>query len=419
MSGDRRLDEFRLGYDECLTLLRERLEEPAPGRIQLLCGPRQVGKTTLLHDLATRFGPASIYSAADAPEASLPGTWERLWLEAQKVAESHGRAIVLLDEAHLAPNWAARLKSEWDRIRRRKQRVHIVATGSSALRLGTGSRESLAGRFERVTLTHWCARDLSKAFHLSTHAAADLIVRRGAYPGAVAYRDDPRRWLAYVRDAIVEPAVGRDILAHAAVRRPALLRQVFSVAAASPAEIMSLQKLQGQMQESGAIETLVHYLGLLDDAFLVAPLQKHAERVTRQRAAPPKLVTLSNALLAAVDPRGIPEPAAEPDRFGRWVENACLAHGRNAGQRVTYWREEPLEVDAVIDGSWGSFAVEVKTGRVHANDLKGLLEFARRNPEHRPLLVHGEHGHDLARRVGIAAMHWRDFLLDGAVGAGA
>jgi len=39
-----------------------------------------------------------------------------------------------------------------------------------------------------------------------------------------------------------------------------------------------------------------------------------------------------------------------------------LAFALNQGQHVTYWREEPLEIDAVIEGSCGDWAVEVKTG---------------------------------------------------------
>jgi predicted AAA+ superfamily ATPase len=120
------------------------------------------------------------------------------------------------------------------------------------------------------------------------------------------------------------------------------LRQVFGVCASSPAQIVSLQKIQGQLQDRGALETIAHYLSLLEEAFLVAPLAKHSPRLARRRAAPPKLVTLDNALCAVVDPRGIPDPSTDPTRFGAWVENACLAHAWNAGQRVTYWREEPL-----------------------------------------------------------------------------
>jgi predicted AAA+ superfamily ATPase len=216
-----------------------------------------------------------------------------------------------------------------------------------------------------------------------------------------------------VRDSIVEPAIGRDLLALGNVRRPGLLRQIFAVAAASPAEIVSLQKLRGQLQDRGALETVAHYLGLLEDAYLVAPLEKHAARPARRRAAPPKLVTLNNALTAVTDPRGIPDPTRDAERFGAWVENACLAFAWNSGQRIAYWREEPLEVDGVLDGSWGAWVVEVKTGPFAATDLRGLLEFARRHPRYRPLLVCGTEHLSTAKRLGIAAVSWKQFLLEG------
>jgi predicted AAA+ superfamily ATPase len=411
-------DEYRLDPDECRAVLSQRLAEPAPGRIQILAGPRQVGKTTLLLELAERFGRAALYAAADGPEATLPGFWERLWARAAEVAAAEGRAIVLLDEAHLLDDWAARLKGEWDRLRRRRVPVHVVATGSSALRLADGSRESLAGRFERITLGHWPAASLARAFGLSDAEAAEAVVRTGAYPGAFPLRNDPRRWAAYVRDAIVEPAIGRDILGVAPVRKPALLRQVFGVCASSPAQIVSLQKIQSALEDAGALETIAHYLALLEEAFLVAALPKHSPRGPRARAAPPKLVTLSNALVAAVAPEGVPDPAVEPARYGAWVENACLARAWSAGQKVAYWREEPLEVDAVLEGSWGSWAIEIKTGPVRTSDLRGLLELSARYPKLRPLLVGDEGARAAAERAQIEWVTWREFLVSGPPGVG-
>jgi predicted AAA+ superfamily ATPase len=192
----------------------------------------------------------------------------------------------------------------------------VVATGSSALRVATGSRESLAGRFERMTLSHWPAAALANTFHLSEQDAALSLVQFGSYPGAMEFRTDPARWRFYVKDAIIEPAIGRDVLALGAVRRPALLRQVFAIATAAPAQIVSLQKLQGQLQDKGALETVAHYLTMLQEAYLVAPLEKFATRAHRRRSAPPKLVTLNNALLSAMHPSGPPDPAKEPARFG-------------------------------------------------------------------------------------------------------
>ena len=88
---------FFLDYRQCLASLAARVAEPAPGRIQLLSGPRQVGKTTLLLDLAQRLADDAIYAAADGPEATLPGFWDRLLSGVEQRAARRGRAVLLLD----------------------------------------------------------------------------------------------------------------------------------------------------------------------------------------------------------------------------------------------------------------------------------------------------------------------------------
>lgn len=406
--------EMENSYAYCKRVLQERLAEAAPGRIQILTGPRQVGKTTLLLDLADHFGDRAVYAAGDDPSAALPGFWERCWADAEARARS-GPAVLMLDEIHLLADWAVKLKGQWDRLRRKRIPVHVIASGSSALHVATGSRESLAGRFERLMLSHWPAAAVAEVFHRSPAEAAWGAVRFGSYPGALEFEEDPARWRAYLRDAIIEPAIGRDVLALGAVRRPALLRQVFAVAIGSPARIVSLQKIQGQLQDRGALETVEHYLQLLQDAYLVAPLEKYSAEASRRRSSPPKLVTLNNGLLTAMHPDGAPDREKDAERFGQWVENACLALGVNQGQRVTYWREEPLEVDALFEGKWGSWAVEIKTARFGSQDLRGLMEFTRRHPRFTPLVITAPGDEVSARRYGIRSMSWEDFLLTGPV----
>lgn len=167
------------------------------------------------------------------------------------------------------------------------------------------------------------------------------------------------------------------------------------------------------MQDSGALETVAHYLSLLQEASLGAALPKFSPRAARRRSAPPKLVTLDNALVSAIDPQGIADAASDPRRFGAWVENACLAHAWNTGQQVSYWREERLEVDGVFEGSWGRWAVEVKSGPFLASDLRGLLELVRRHPDLRPLVICGDAGRVTAERAGVEAIPWQAFLLGG------
>jgi len=165
--------------------------------------------------------------------------------------------------------------------------------------------------------------------------------------------------------------------------------------------------------ERGALETIAHYLHLLEEAFLVAALPKHGRRAARGRAAPPKLVVLNQALLAAVHPDSFPAPDRDPARFGAWIENGCLSHAWNAEQRVAYWREEPFEVDGLLDGAWGRWAIEVTTGRVTPQTLRGLGEFTRRFPEYRPLVICERGDEPAAERLGFAAISWKDFLWQG------
>ena len=172
-------NSYGLEYQLCRKLILERLAQSAPGRIQLLSGPRQVGKTTLLLDIADHLGPAAQYVAADGPEAVLPGFWERTWMQASETALARGKAVLLIDEIQHAHRWAESLKGEWDRIRRRGTPLHVVATGSSALGLGHGTRESLAGRFERLILSHWSASAMASAFDLDPHEAAGAYVSTG------------------------------------------------------------------------------------------------------------------------------------------------------------------------------------------------------------------------------------------------
>jgi predicted AAA+ superfamily ATPase len=128
-------------------------------------------------------------------------------------------------------------------------------------------------------------------------------------------------------------------------------------------------------------------------------------------------VTLNNALLSAMHPDGAPDPDRDPARFGAWVENACLAAVINQGQRLTYWREEPREVDGVIEGDWGDWVIEIKVGRFDSRDLAGLFEFARRHPTFQPLVITRPGDEESARRIGLRAISWIDFLGAGLAAA--
>ncbi|MBD3391680.1 MAG: AAA family ATPase [Chitinivibrionales bacterium] len=405
---------FPHSWSAVLAALRARLAAPAPGRIQVLVGPRQVGKTTLLLRLEHELGEHCIYVAADSPEASLPGWWEQVWRGAEDAAQGKGSAVLLVDEIHYLAHWSRLLKARYDRIARKRIPLHVVVSGSSALQLGSGGRESLAGRFERLELRHWSASELAAQLKLKPVKAVQQSITYGTYPGAQQLLSHTQRWRAYVRDSIIDPAIGRDLLMTETIRKPALLRQVFAVCIGHPAEIVSLQKLCGQLAEKGALQTVAHYLELLEKAGLVAALRKYSPRALRLRASPPKLVALNQAMLSVMESVDIPLREKEPARFGRWVENACIACAHNAGHDVYYWRAEPLEVDLVMQGAWGKWAVEIKTGPYTSRDLAGLLEFSKNNPAFAPLVLCDPEHTRIAENAGVRALAWEKFLLEGA-----
>lgn len=390
--------------------LKKRLEESSPALIQLLVGPRQVGKTTLLMEIASEWEGRTVYASADTPEAALPNWREGIWRRIEAMAGSGKSAVLLLDEIQYLPDWSLWLKSKFDESRRMGLPIRMVASGSSSLQLGSGARESMAGRFEKLTLSHWGAGDLAKISGISPQEAAQRLVTHGGYPGAVVFWNDPARWEAYVRDAIIEPAIGRDLLHLEKVRKPALLRQVFAVAAAYPAEILSLEKIAGLLAEKGALETISHYLDLLNEAFLVAPLQKFLKSEVRRRRSSPKLIVRNNGLLVAGGNKA-PNPKTEPDRWGRWVENACLARAINDGLGVHFWREEPWDVDAVVASAGEHYLMEIKTGRYSAEDLRGLGHAAQNFPECRAVVLCDPGSERVAEAAGFEAGSWVDFLI--------
>lgn len=390
--------------------LKQRLEERSPALIQLLVGPRQVGKTTLLLEIASDRAGHSVYASADTPEAALPHWREGIWHRIEALARDRVPAVLLLDEVQYLPDWSLWLKAKYDETKRLALPIRIVASGSSSLQIGAGARESMAGRFEKLTLSHWGAGDLAKMAGLSPHEAANRLVTHGGYPGAVVFWNDPVRWQAYVRDSIIEPAIGRDILHLEKVRKPALLRQVFAIAAAHPSEILSLEKIAGLLAEKGALETISHYLDLLHEAFLVTPLQKFSNSEIRRRRSPPKLIVRNNALLVAGG-NTPPDPEAEPHRWGRWVENACLAHATNNGLDLHFWREEPWEADAMVSHGDERYLLEVKTGRYSAEDLRGLGHAAKKYPDYRPHVLCDPGCERIAEAAGFESTSWVEFLI--------
>ena len=413
------------------TLLHRLGEEPQ--RLTIVIGPRQTGKTTLVHQVLGRLDGPSRYVSVDEPDSVLvpavpdpggprPGVVEpqstrrdrqgdvrwlvRQWERARLAAEGSERGMVLaIDEIQKIPNWSEAVKGLWDADRRHARPLHVILLCSAPLLMPKGQGESLAGRYETIRLMHWSFAEMSAAFGFDLQR----YVYFGGYPGSAPLVPEQSRWRAYIAEALVEPGIERDILARQRVDKPALLKRLFQVGAEYSGQILSYNKMLGELQDAGNTTTLARYMDLLSVAGLIAGLPKYTAGAYRRRASSPRLNVLNTALMAAASGYTFEEARADRSHWGRLVESAVGAHLINTGtpeHRLYYWRENRLEVDFVLTRGRRLVAVEVKSGARRPR-TRGLEQFAERY-DVRAALVVGAGGVPLSEFLSAPAGAWFD-----------
>lgn len=367
--------------------LRKRIAEPRRF-IQVVAGARQVGKTTLVRQVLQQSDLAVQYASADEP-----GLKGREWLVAQwdaaRLRAGRKAALLVVDEIQKIDGWDETVKRLWDEDSHAKRKVKVVLLGSAPLLVQRGLTESLAGRFEVIHLPHWSAAEMMDAFGWSI----EQYIFHGGYPGAAPLIGEHERWASYVRDALIETSISRDILLLTRVDKPALLRRLFEIGCQYSGQVLSFTKLLGQLQDAGNTTTLAHYLELLDASGLLAGLQKYTGETVRQRASSPKFLVYNTALLSAQSGFSLQEARDTPQWWGRLVESAVGAHLLNAAATgqcdLSYWRDGQYEVDFVMQYKRRRITIEVKSGRSR-EARPGLERFATAFRPHRTLLVGGD-----------------------------
>ena len=373
--------------------------------LQVLAGPRQVGKTTLARQVMGESKVPSHYASADEPTLR-----DRTWLEQQwdgarlKAKANKAGALLVLDEIQKVPDWPDLVKLLWDADTHAGLPLKVLLLGSSPLLIQTGLTESLAGRFEIIPVPHWSFTEMREGFGWGL----EQYIYFGAYPGAAPLIEEPDRWRRYIVDALIETTISRDILLLTRVDKPALLRRMFQLGCDYSGQILAYQKMLGQLHDAGNTVTLAHYLQLLHGAGMVAGLTKYAHGQVRQRGSSPKLQVLNTALMTAQAGRSFEETRRDGDYWGRLVESCVGAHLLNtslgSGIEVTYWRDRSQEVDFVLHQGRTTVSIEVKSGR-RRESLAGMEAFAKQFKPKRQLLVGGG-GIPLEEFLTQPAAHW-------------
>ncbi len=351
--------------------LKERIQEPRRF-IQVLAGPRQVGKSTLVGQVLQDVTIPYSVEVADAVEPKDIDWIHRVWEGARITMMLRGEAerLLVIDEIQKIDNWSEVVKKEWDEDTRKYVNLKVVLLGSSRLLLKRGLTESLAGRFELIRIGHWSYQEMRDAFGVTL----DEYIYFGGYPGAAHMIGDEKRWRKYIKDSLVAPAIEKDVLMTSNIYKPALMKQLFELGCGYSAEILSLTKLMGQLQDAGNVTTLASYLEILNQCALLTGLQKYANDSARKRGSIPKYQVYNNALLTAYKGRSFLTDRTDTTLWGRWVESAIGAHllgmAEEADYQVYYWREparnrddKDKEVDFIIVIDGEVTAIEVKSGR--------------------------------------------------------
>jgi len=385
--------------------LISRLREPRRF-MQIVAGPRQAGKTTLVRQALDASKARTVYASADEPTLRGHEWTEQQWNRARIAAGEMGKqgAILALDEVQKVPGWAETVKRLWDEDTVQGVPVKVVLLGSAPLLIQQGLTESLAGRFEILHVPHWSFSEMKTAFGWTV----DQYLFFGGYPGAATLINEPERWARYIKDSLIETTISRDVLLLTRVDKPALLRRLFELACEYSGQILSYQKMIGQLQDAGNTVTLAHYLDLLAGAGMVTGLQKYAGERVRQRGSSPKLQVLNTALMTAQSGLTLKEIKTDREFQGWLVESAVGAHLANAAAsgvcEVFYWRDRNREVDFVVKTGRTITAIEVKSGRRQMT-LPGMETFAAAFKPKRMLLVGGD-GMSLKEFLSKPVEHW-------------
>lgn len=368
----------RTQYDELAT----RLAEPRR-MIQVICGPRQVGKSTMVKQVLQEIPiPNTAVSADGIPKentAWIGEIWETA--RARMRIGRHAEYLLVIDEVDKIDNWSEEVKRQWDADTFNDINLKVVLLGSSRLLLKDGLTESLAGRYEMIRMPHWSYREMHDAFGLDI----EHYIFFGGYPGGAPLMENETRWRRYIKDSIIALAIERDILTTKTVYKPELMKQLFELGCTYSGDEISLTKLLGQLQDAGNVTTLAKYLTTLDESQLLCGLQKYANDNARRYNSIPKLYVYNTSLLSALSGISFEKAYTAPKEWGCRVESAVGAHILNQAEeqdcKVYYWRYRDKKVDFVIESNRQCVAIEVKSGRRTTN--VGLPEFAKRfNPKH-------------------------------------
>lgn len=371
-------------------VLRQRLDETP---VLMLEGPRSVGKSTLLAELA----PSEEQMIFDLDQAQF-----RLLAEQNATALVGGVSPVLIDEYQRVPSLLDAIKA---RLNRETRPGMFVLAGSASYDSLPKGTQALTGRIQRLPVMPFTQAEIDgtdnhfieRAFesdipHTATPARttrADYVDRviRGGMPLALSATsaDARNRWL----QGHVRQSLERDAGEIRRIHRKSDLRHILTRIVGQTAGLLNVSKIAGGLGVSR--DTATAYIELLESLFLISTLPAWGTTVSSRSVSAPKahvvdsgigayLLRLSRAKLQRLDPSSMTE-------FGHLLESFVVQEAI----RQTTWMSSPVsaghwrtrdndEVDLVLERHDGTVVgIEIKAGeQVDGKQFAGLRKLRER-----------------------------------------
>lgn len=339
---------------DLLSFLQNYTEQALP--VKVLRGPRQVGKTSLLHHLGTHrlilFDDLAIRSLAQENPA--------LFFEQFK-------GPLILDEAALAPQIFPELKKRIDIERRRRQDkatsspIDIWITGSNQTLLQEEVRESLAGRASYFLLNTLSIHEWEN--HFAETISLRTTMMRGGWPEL--YASPQLNPVQYLNDFIAT-FIEKDIVAAAGIEKKAAFSKSLQLVAARVGQLLNYSDIAKNV---GVDTTTVQaWLSLLDQNGIARILQPYHTNLNQRLIKSPKIYLEDTGLAVRLQGWNEFEPLLLSPYFGNLLENLVISEitrffiNRGMQPEIHFVRsKEQVEVDFLVQLSNQRFiAIEVK-----------------------------------------------------------
>jgi uncharacterized protein len=330
------LEQFAAFWRRDTGIERDALAEleraaPLPHAV-IISGLRRAGKSTLLAQLAHRLGEDKFYYVNFEDERFLgfaPDDANDLYaLLVELFGERH---IFVLDEVQNVAGWERFVRRFMDL----GLKFYITGSNASLLSRELGSR--LTGRYVPIELfpfsfgeflrfRGYAAPDLAR---LTTVDAARLQaylsehLRLGGIPEPLKYPE-----LALAR-TLYDDVLYRDIATRYGIEEVRALKELAFFLMRNPAAAVSFNKLKEQLR-LGSVNTVTHYIGYLENSWLVFTSNVYDDSVKRQQVAPKKVYAIDTGLVNAVGCSFSPNT-------GKLLENLVYLALRRRTREIYYY----------------------------------------------------------------------------------